>query len=186
MKKKKEQKHCFYFKVARYGYDLKQNIKSSLTKRKCKALGFKEHKQVFPIAKSFNGVQRQRTATEERAGDRMLHLHLHCISLSRNSGHRLLFITFSFWSIPTCFQDFRFHFYVVSAHKYNRYFSTFHRTYTEQTQCIKEREGERKWNGKMNVRRPKAIGIVSALQLTPSSETSPFSPLVCTLGVDMA
>ena len=74
----------------------------------------------------------------------MLHLHQHCISLSRNSGHGLLFITISFWAIPTCFQDFRFHFYVVSVHKYNRYFSTFHKTYTEQTLCIRKREGGRK------------------------------------------
>lgn len=83
----------------------------------------------------------------------MLHLHLQCISLSRNSGHGLLFITFFFWGIPTCSQDCRFHFYVVSAHKYNRYITTFHRTYTEQTWCTREREGERKWNGKTNVRR---------------------------------
>lgn len=85
----------------------------------------------------------------------MLHLHLHCISLSRNSGHGLLFITFFFWGIPTCSQDCRFHFYVVSAHKYNRYISTFHRIYTEQTWCIRERQGERKWNGKMNGGDPK-------------------------------
>lgn len=146
-KNKKEQKPCFYFKVAKYEYNLKQNIKTSFTKRKYKALGFKEHKQVFPIAKSFNGVQRQRVEIEERIRDRnassspTLYKHFQIFWSQAFIYYTLLL------GIPTCSQDFRYHLYVVSVHKYNRYFKTFHRTFAEWTWWMRERERGREGNG---------------------------------------
>ena len=116
----------------------------------------------------------------------MLHLHLHCISISRYSGHRLLFITLSSWAFPPAprTSDITSMLLVsISTIDISKHFTGLLQSGLGGWEREGEREEEREMGGGggMNVRRPKATGIAFALQLTPSSETFPFSPLVFTL-----